>query len=91
MNTTEFEVQDIAHEQINDFFKDNQVEYSYSFHLFSQLALNKYNDLAEMEYDLQFNKLIELHKKFLNSPYNVDKMSEYDCIKAFLEYEHKKQ
>ena len=61
---------------------------TYQQFLFSQLFMNhiennntKYQNL---EYDLIFNIVLKELEKFLESNFNVDILSEYDCINNYL-------
>ena len=61
---------------------------TYQQFLFSQLFMNhiennntKYKNL---EYDLIFNIVLKELEKFLESNFNVDILSEYDCINNYL-------
>tara|TARA_R110000868_G_scaffold407831_1_gene689652 strand:- start:493 stop:693 length:201 start_codon:yes stop_codon:yes gene_type:complete len=36
--------------------------------------------LADLEYDATWEQATSLYKDFLESPFNVDTASEYDCI-----------
>lgn len=60
--------------------KDN-----YSFFLFSQLVLLKGFVNTTTEYDVMYDSLYHLYEEFLESPYNVDTKSEYNCIVEFIE------
>jgi len=58
----------------------------YHFYLFTKL----YDAIigAEIEYDLMFELLVDLHKEYETSHFNDGKLPEYDCIVNFLN--HKK-
>lgn len=57
---------------------------NYSQYLFSQL-LSLYDiEFAELPYDIQFGEAMVLHSQFEKSNFNVDILSEYDCMINFL-------
>lgn len=58
----------------------------YSFYLFTKL----YDVIigTQIEYDILFELLVDLHKEYEMSHFNDGRLSEYDCIVNFLN--HKK-
>ena len=57
---------------------------NYSEYLFSQL-LSLYDiEFAELPYDIQFAEAMVLHEKFQQSNFNIDILSEYDCMINYL-------
>ena len=61
---------------------------NYESFLFSQLFMsyveNNETEYQELEYDLIFPEVLKHQKLFLKSNFNVDVMSEYDCIVNYL-------
>jgi hypothetical protein len=61
----------------------------YSEFLFSQLFMNHIEnnetEYQELEYDLIFPEVLKHRGLFLESNYNVDTLSEYDCIVNYIE------
>ena len=61
---------------------------NYQTFLFSQLFMNHIEDYntqyQELEYDLIYNEVLKHKNLFINSNYNVDVRSEYDCILHYL-------
>jgi hypothetical protein len=63
---------------------------NYSQYLFSQL-LSLYDiNFAELPYDIQFGEAMEIYNQFEKSNFNVDILSEYDCIINYLSNTYKK-
>lgn len=56
----------------------------YQLLLFSQLFFNCY-DILDQTYDDLFPFIIISLERFLESPYNVDTKSEYDCMVEFID------
>ncbi len=61
---------------------------TYEDFLFSQLFMshieNNETEYQELEYDLIFPEVLKHQKLFLESNFNVDVRSEYDCIVDYL-------
>jgi hypothetical protein len=57
---------------------------SYSEYLFSNLIKLYDKEFAELEYDLQFEKIGSLYEEFEKSKFNKDTKGEYDCIIDYL-------
>lgn len=61
---------------------------TYEDFLFSQLFMNHIEnnetEYKELEYDLIFPEVLKHQKLFLESNFNVDVISEYDCIVDYL-------
>jgi hypothetical protein len=63
---------------------------NYSEYLFSQL-LSLYDiEFSELAYDIQFSEAMVLYSQFEKSNFNVDILSEYDCIINYLSNTYKK-
>ena len=66
---------------------------TYSEFLFSQLFMNHVEDndteYQDLEYDLILEDVLRHHKLFLESNFNVDMDSEYNCIVNYLKNEVK--
>lgn len=56
----------------------------YGAYLIAVLLIEKDVFFKELEHDLQFEKAIKLHNDFINSKFNDENISEYDCILKFL-------
>jgi len=67
---------------------------NYEFFLFSQLFMNHVEshetEYQNLEYDLIFPELLRHRDLFVESSFNVDIRSEYDCITSYLLNEVKK-
>ncbi len=57
---------------------------SYSEYLFSNLIKLYDKEFAELEYDLQFERIGGLYEEFEKSVFNKDTKGEYDCIIDYL-------
>jgi len=61
---------------------------NYQTFLFSQLFMNHIEnnetEYQEVEYDLIFPEVLKHQNLFLESNFNVDSRSEYDCIVDYL-------
>tara|TARA_R100000742_G_C4232532_1_gene53794 strand:+ start:455 stop:658 length:204 start_codon:yes stop_codon:yes gene_type:complete len=61
---------------------------NYSEFLFSQLFMDYVTNAdtiyKEYEYDVIYGEVVKHFQLFLSSKYNVDTMSEYDCIVIYL-------
>jgi len=58
---------------------------NYNEYLFSCLLKIYDKNFAELEYDLQYEKLAQRYLGFTQSKFDVDTKSEYDCIIDYLE------
>ncbi len=63
---------------------------NYSQFLFSQLLSLYDEDFSNLAYDIQFAEAMVLHQEFEQSNFNVDILSEYDCIINYLNNSYKK-
>ena len=63
---------------------------NYSQFLFSQLLSLYDQDFSDLAYDIQFAEAMVLHEKFEQSNFNVDIISEYDCIINYLNNSYNK-
>ena len=65
-----------------------QIIMNYESFLFSQLFMNHIEnnetEYQEVEYDLIFPEVLKHQNLFLESSFNVDARSEYDCIVDYL-------
>lgn len=57
---------------------------NYSQYLFSQLLCLYDNEFSQLAYDIQFAEAQILYSQFEKSSFNVDILSEYDCIINYL-------
>jgi len=61
---------------------------NYQTFLFSQLFMNHIENnktqYQELAYDLIYGVVLQHKNSFINSNYNVDVRSEYDCISDYL-------
>ena len=61
---------------------------NYQTFLFSQLFMkhieNNKTQYQELAYDLIYGVVLQHKNSFINSNYNVDVISEYDCISDYL-------
>tara|TARA_R110000822_G_scaffold32188_1_gene92644 strand:+ start:2542 stop:2712 length:171 start_codon:yes stop_codon:yes gene_type:complete len=48
---------------------------------------NNNTEYQELEYDTMYPEVLRHEKAFLESNYNVDILSEYDCIENYLKNE----
>ena len=59
-------------------------KYDYDFFLFGQLTIaNYFTEIQDMEYDLMFGEIISLYEDFLESSFNDDTKSLYECIQQY--------
>lgn len=82
----------LAHEVKLASLKAQLTNMNYSEFLFSQLFMNHVTDkgiTTEIEYDLIFETVKSSYEAFNNSEFNIDTVSEYDCIIAYLKEEIK--
>jgi len=63
---------------------------NYSQFLFSQLLSLYDEDFANLAYDLQYAEAMVLYQEFEKSNFNVDVLSEYDCIVNYLNNSYNK-
>jgi len=76
--------------RVNQLQKIKPNNMNYSQYLFSQL-LSLYDiNFAELPYDIQFGEAMEIYNQFEKSNFNVDILSEYDCIINYLSNTYKK-
>ena len=72
------------------FYNQNKKPMNYSQFLFSQLLSLYDEDFSNLAYDIQFAEAMVLHQEFEQSNFNVDILSEYDCIINYLNNSYKK-
>jgi hypothetical protein len=63
---------------------------NYSQFLFSQLLSLYDEDFSNLAYDIQYGEAMVLHQEFEKSNFNVDILSEYDCIINYLNNSYNK-
>lgn len=63
---------------------------NYEEFLFSQLFMSYIENRQDidLEYDLIFHEVLKHRELFLKSSFNVDTLSEYDCILNYLHSEY---
>ena len=86
---TQFDVENKIDDMLTQ-MESNMNEANYSFFLFSKLWDIEYDQNGDdgMEYDIAYPLVLADYKMFIDSDWNDDNRSEYECVVEFLEVLH---